>query len=226
MRAGDAEKFISSWSGGKDSCFACYKALQEGYRITGLVNFISSEFRRVRFHGIEADLIKLQAELSGIPLYQRATGPDTYEAEFKDTVKSLIHNGIKGMVFGDIYLEDHRQWVERVCGELGIRPVEPIWGKGREALIMDFINSGFTAVVVSGQTDLIDKEWIGRPVSRDFLEYMKSKPDLDICGENGEYHTFVTGGPLFHGRIEITGKEVISRDGFWFLDIQDYTVMR
>ncbi len=235
--------YISSWSGGKDSCFACYKALQAGYNVSHLVNFISKEYKRVSFHGIEAGLIKMQAELAGIPLYQKETTPDNYENEFKDAVKSLMHNennlplllkggegelsnGIKGMVFGDIYLEEHRQWVDRVCKELGVKPIEPLWEKNTEELIKDFIITGFQAVVVSGQAKFIDEGWIGEPVSRDFMEYLKKRSDVDICGENGEYHTFVVGGPLFKGRIEITEKEVISRNGYWFLDIKDYKVIR
>jgi uncharacterized protein (TIGR00290 family) len=217
--------YISSWSGGKDSCFACYKALQTGYKVTHLVNFISKEYKRVSFHGIESGLIKIQSELAGIPLYQKETTPDNYENEFKDAVNCLAHHGIKGMVFGDLYLEEHRQWVERVCKELGLEAIEPLWERNTEELMQDFINNGFQAVVVSGQERFIDREWIGKTINRDFMEYLKSKPDVDICGENGEYHTFVVSGPLFRGRIEITEKEVISRNGYWFLDIKDFRVV-
>ena len=90
--------------------------------------------------------------------------------------------------------------------------------------MQDFINNGFQAVVVSGQERFIDREWIGKTINRDFLEYLKSKPDVDICGENGEYHTFVVSGPMFKGRIEITEEEVIRRDSYWFLDIKDFRV--
>lgn len=108
---------ISSWSGGKDSCLACYKAIQEGYEVKFLLNFISKEYKRCCFHGIEARLLKLQAELIGIPLIQKEVGPDMkeYEKEFKKAVEELKLKGIKGMVFGDVYLEEHRSWVERVC---------------------------------------------------------------------------------------------------------------
>ena len=83
--------YISSWSGGKDSCFACYKALQTGYKVTHLVNFISKEYKRVSFHGIESGLIKIQSELAGIPLYQKETTPDNYESEFKDAVRIVLN---------------------------------------------------------------------------------------------------------------------------------------
>jgi len=236
--------YIASWSGGKDSCFACYKALKAGYKITYLINFISKEYKRVSFHGIESGLIKIQSELAGIPLYQKETTPDNYESEFKDAVRSLVHNEnnppsppfskggkgglsnvIKGMVFGDIYLEEHKQWVERVCNDLKIEAIEPLWERNTEELIQDFIQKGFQAVVISAQERSVDKEWIGKTVNRDFVEYLKTKPEVDICGENGEYHTFVVAGPLFRGRIEIIEKEVISRNGYWFLDIKGFRVV-
>lgn len=218
--------YISLWSGGKDSCFACYKALQAGYEVTNLINFISKEYKRVSFHGIEGRLIKIQSELTGIPLHQKETTPNNYENEFKGVMRSLKHYGIKGMIFGDIHLEEHRQWVEKVCKELGIEPIEPLWERDTKELMQDFINNSFQAVVVSGQAKFIDKEWIGQSVNRDFMEYLKTKSDVDICGENGEYHTFVVAGPLFKGRIEITEKEVINRNGYWFLDIKDCRITR
>lgn len=216
--------YIASWSGGKDSCFACYKALKSGYKIIFLVNFISKASKRVSFHGIESELIKTQSNLLGIPLHQKETTPGNYEYEFKDAVKSLEHYGIKGMVFGDIYLEEHRQWVQRVCNELVIEAIEPLWGRNTEELMQDFISNGFQAVVISGQEKFIDKEWIGRTVNKDFLEYLKTT-DADICGEKGEYHTFVVSGPLFKGRIEITEKDLIRRNGYWFLDIKEFMVV-
>lgn len=226
--------YISSWSGGKDSCLACYKALKAGYKVRYLVNFISKEYQRVSSHGTEKDLIKIQSELLGIPLYQKETTPDNYENAFKEAVKAvgtycntpLRPLGIKGMVFGDIYLDEHRQWVDRVCGELGIEAIEPLWGMNTEEHLTDFIAKGFRAVIVSGQAKFIDKEWIGMPVDMNFVRYLKTKPEVDICGEKGEYHTFVVSGPLFKGEIEITDKEVISRNGYWFLDIGDYKVLR
>ncbi len=237
--------YISSWSGGKDSCFACYKALKSGYKVTHLANFITKEYKRVSFHGTEAGLIKIHSELSGIPLYQKETTPDNYENEFKEAVRSIIKNennpssspfakagmrglsnSIKGMVFGDIYLDEHRHWVERVCKDLGLEAVEPLWEKNTEELLKDFINTGFAAVVVAGQAKFIDKEWIGKTVDLEFMEYLKKRGDVDICGEKGEYHTLVTGGPLFKGRIEITEKEVIEKDGYWFLDIKGYRIIR
>jgi len=209
--------YVASWSGGKDSCFACYKAILDGYDISHLVNFISSKYRRVSFHGTEARLIQLQADAAGIPLIQKETTREGYEQEFRDAVKALIPHGVEGMVFGDIYLREHKDWTERVCGDLGIKSIEPLWGKQPERVLGEFIDSGFQAIIVSTKADLFDKGWIGKTVDDEFLKYLE-KNDIDPCGENGEYHTFVVGGPLFRKKIEISRGEVIKRESYWFLD--------
>lgn len=213
--------YIVSWSGGKDSCLACYEAIRQGYQISHLVNFISKEYHRVNFHGTEARLIQLQSYSLRISLVQQETSWDDYEPAFKEAVRSLIPEGVEGMVFGDIYLEEHKQWVERVCGELGIKALEPLWGKSTEEVLTTFINSGFEAVVVSAQADLIDPEWVGEVVSQSFMDYLKSK-NIDLCGENGEYHTLVTGGPIFRGKIRLLETNRILRDNRWFLDTVSY----
>ena len=176
------------------------------------------------FHGTEARLIQLQSQSIGIPLLQKETTWNGYEQEFKEAVKSLLPNGIKGMVFGDIYLQEHREWVERVCGELGIEAVEPLWNKDTEKVFTDLIDAGFEAIIVSAKAELIDEDWIGRRVDRDFMQYLKAK-DIDLCGENGEYHTLVVDGPLFNQRIEIIESRTISRDNYWFLDTVKYRLV-
>ncbi len=215
--------YIGSWSGGKDSCFACYRAMCGGYDISYLVNFISKEYRRVSFHGTEDKLIQLQAKALGLPVLQKETTGNGYEQEFKEAVRSLIPNGIKGMIFGDIYLQEHKDWVERVCGELGIEAVEPLWGEEPERILLDFIDAGFEAIIVSAKADLLGKEWIGQKVDRDFFKYLKEN-SIDICGENGEYHTLVVDGPMFKKKIRITEKKSITREGYWFLDTLEYSL--
>lgn len=218
--------YISSWSGGKDSTLACARALERGYDVRAIANFISDDYRRVRFHGTEAGLIGEQAALAGLEVFQRETSASGYEEDFKRALRERAAEGFTGMVFGDIYLEEHRQWVERVCAEVGMEAVEPLWGEPTLALLGEFIERGFTAVLVSGMKEHVEREWIGRKLDREFVEYMKGRSGADPCGERGEYHTFVTGGPIFGGRIEITEKEVVERDGFWLLDIRDYKVKR
>lgn len=159
---------IASWSGGKDSCFACYQAILAGYDISYLVNFISVEYKRVVFHGTEARLIQLQAEATGIPLHQKETTGGGFEQVVKAAIGNLIPEGIEGVICGDIYLEENRALMERICVDLGIL-VEPLWGKVPEKILLDFVDSGFEATVVSADSNLFDKEWIGRKVDRDFF---------------------------------------------------------
>jgi uncharacterized protein (TIGR00290 family) len=213
--------YCASWSGGKDSCLACYLAMKQGMKLSHLVHFD----RPNNLHGVDPAMIKLQADLTGIPMIQRKVASEDFEREFKKTIEELVMSGTKGMVFGDIYLEPHKEWVDRVCYELGIEPVEPLWGMKTEDIIQEFLSIGFDTIVASGNQDLIDKKYIGQRMDREFIEYLKSKK-LDVCGENGEFHTFVTRGPLFRGKIEITASDVISRDGFWFLDVRDYKIVR
>ncbi|MFC1624113.1 diphthine--ammonia ligase [Candidatus Omnitrophota bacterium] len=217
---------ISSWSGGKDSCLACYKAMKNGFKVKYLLNFISKEYRRCSFHGIEAELLKLQAELVGIPLVQKEVTPDMkkYEEEFKEAVSLLKAKGIKKMVFGDIYLSDQINWVERVCKDLGIQPIEPLWGASPHRILEEFIDLGFKTIVVSCKADLFGKDFVGRCIDNDFLNELRDK-DICPCGENGEFHTLVVDGPIFKRKIEILKSEPVLKEGFWkywFLDIKEY----
>ena len=213
--------YTASWSGGKDSCLACYKAMLDGYAMHGLVNFVSKEYGRVSFHGMETRLIQLQAEAIGLRLWQRETTKADYEQEFKEAVRKLIPDGVEGMVFGDIYLQRHRDWTEKVCGELGIQAVEPLWGREPEQLLREFIGAGFEAIIIGAKSSIIGAEWLGRRVDEDFIEYLKDKGACP-CGENGEYHTLVVNGPMFKRAIEIIEARTIARDGYWFLDTCKY----
>ncbi len=222
-------RVIASWSGGKDSCLALYEAVQAGHEVACLLNFLSKGSGRCCFHGIPAELARLQARCLSIDIVQREVSPDmtAYEEEFKDAVAGLKKDRkIEGMVFGDIYLDEHRQWVERVCTDLAIRPLEPLWHKPPAEVFDEFTGLGFKAVVTSARYDLFDGSFVGRDVDSDLKRHLEEK-GVCVCGENGEYHTFVGDGPIFRDRIEITKAETVVRDGFWkhwFLDIQSYRI--
>jgi uncharacterized protein (TIGR00290 family) len=217
-------KVIVSWSGGKDSCLSCYKAMKMGYNVCYLLNTISTEYKRVRFHGIKDILIKKQAHAIGIPLLQIETTANSYEKEFKEGIKSVLSEGIEGMVFGDIFLH-MREFADKICKELGIQSIEPLCGYSPEEILLDFINSGFESVIVATQANLLGKEWIGRKLDKYFLKYIKHLNNIDICGENGEFHSLVIDGPIFKQKINITKSDKILREGYWFLDIQEYKLI-
>jgi len=222
----DKLKAISSWSGGKDSCLACYRAMQQGYDVKLLLNFISRESKRGCFHGIEGRLLKFQADLIGIPLEQKEVSPDMqkYEEEFKAAVTELRGKDIGSMVFGDIYLLEHESWIERVCGDLNINALEPLWNNTPEDIIDEFLNAGFKAVIVSCKADIMGKEFLGRYIDKELVTELK-KRNICPCGEKGEFHTLVVDGPIFKKAIKIVESEPVIKEGFWkhwFLDIKEY----
>jgi uncharacterized protein (TIGR00290 family) len=203
---------------------AYYKALRQGHQIHYLLNFISRESKRGCFHGIEARLLKLQAELIGVPLIQKETTADMkkYEEEFKEAVSAIP--GVGAMVFGDIYLDEHKEWVERVCRDVGVRALEPLWNASPSRLIEEFVDAGFKAIVVSAQADKFGKDFVGREVDKSLLKELVSR-NICPCGENGEFHTLVVDGPIFKRRIEIVKSAPVLKEGFWkhwFLDIKQY----
>lgn len=215
---------MASWSGGKDSCLAYYKAIKKGYDVKRLLNFVSREYGRCCFHGIQRDLIKLQAELIGIPLVQKEVTADMkeYEKEFKEAV--LEFKDIESMVFGDIYLDEHKDWVERVCKDIGIMPIEPLWNVPAIDVAEEFVDLGFKSIVVSCQADKFEKDFVGRIIDKELINELQEK-NICPCGENGEFHTFVVDGPIFKRRIKILESEPVLRESFWkywFLDIKEY----
>ncbi len=222
----DKRKAISSWSGGKDSCLACYRAMQQGYDVKLLLNFISRESKRGCFHGIEGRLLKFQADLIGIPLEQKEVSPDMakYEEEFKAAVTELRGSDIGSMVFGDIYLLEHESWIERVCRDLNINALEPLWNNSPDSIIDEFLKAGFKAIIVSCKADVMGKEFLGRYIDKALVKELKEK-GICPCGEKGEFHTLVVDGPIFKRPIKILQAEPIEKEGFWkhwFLDIKQY----
>ncbi|MFX1392560.1 MAG: diphthine--ammonia ligase [Promethearchaeota archaeon] len=220
--------YIVSWSGGKDCCLAYYMAIQKGYKVSHLINFISEDDRMIKSHEIQDKLIQLQAELIGLPLLQKSIKWNNYKEEFKTTVNKFISKDIKGVIFGDIYVPEfkvqkHKIWVDRVCNELGIKAIEPLWGIESEKILLKFIDLDFEAIIVCIENNLFDEGWLGQKVDKDFFKYLK-RNNIEICGEKGEYHTFVTKCPMFKKKILIEKSRPIMKDNYWFLNILDYSL--
>ena len=221
-------RVVASWSGGKESCFACYKAISEGFEIPYLMNFISKDGRCMS-HGLDSKLILAQSEAIGIPMVQRKVTWETYEKEFKSVIRKLKQSGVEGAVFGDISnIAGHEGWIDRVCSELGIKPIKPLWDSDPEQLLTDFIDEGFKALVIMVKADFFGKEWLGRKIDEAFmrdLRKLEGKADIHPCGELGEYHTFVYDGPLFRKRLKILGFKKKMTEGCWFLDIRSHDIV-
>lgn len=212
-------KAFVSWSGGKESTLAFYRAMKNCIQSVCLINMLSEDGSYSRSHGINSELIKAQAEAIGIPIIQRKTTWESYEDNFKDTIMQLKNEGVEAGVFGDIDLQEHREWVERVCRETGIKAILPLWGEEREKLLMDFITSGFKAIVCSTNASFLGSEWLGREVDYKFIEDLKALGNIDLCGEKGEYHTFVYDGPIFREPVKFTKNKKVLKGKNWFLEI-------
>lgn len=203
---------------------ACWYALDQGHEVGYLLNMMYSGPRRVSFHGTRGHMIARQAEAMGITLAQFTVPLDLaqYETHFKRALSVLKRRGVTGVVFGDIYLEGHREWVERVCADMGLAAILPLWGRETGDLLDAFVEAGFEAVVVAANARFFTEEWLGRRIDRQFvadLGTLAARGEIDICGERGEYHSLVVDGPLFQRRMAVTLGTRTQRDGYWLLDI-------
>jgi diphthine-ammonia ligase len=216
-------KYAASWSGGKDSCFAYWKAISQGLKVSHLLNFINQDSTRAMSHGLDSKLIALQAQAMGLPILQQKVTWETYEAGFKDALEKLKLKGITGLVTGDIYLQEHKDWIDRVCGESGVKAVLPLWEMDTAQLLTDFIQAGFKAIIVSVKAQLLGKEWLGRQVDSKLASEL-GQLTIDVCGEGGEFHTFVYDGPAFKKPVKIGKAVPIARNNHWTLDILEYSL--
>ena len=208
-------KVFSSWSGGKECALATHKVISQGHEVLSLLNFISEDGERSRSHGIKSSVLALQAEAIGIPLIQIKTSWENYEENFKKVVMELKDEGIEGGVFGAMDLEENREWVERVCSEVGIKAFLPLWGIRSEELIEEFLKLKFEAMVVATR---LEENLLGKVLDKALIRQI-SKLGSHPCGENGEYHTFVTDGPIFRKALKVTRGESKKRDDMWFWEI-------
>ena len=219
-------KIVAAWSGGKDSCFACYKAIQQGYDVSNLLVMMSNQSES-DFHMIRSEILDAQSQAIGIPIMKRITTPDTYEQEFKKALLAMRANGVKGIVTGDVFdVALHEAgWLDRICKEVGLTPVRPLWHRSTQQILEEFINEGFKATLVRIRTDKLGMDWLGREVNKEFFDDLLKLGTVDPCGEHGEFHTFVTDGPLFKkNRIEILESEKVKLDGSGRLVIKRFEV--
>jgi uncharacterized protein (TIGR00290 family) len=192
-----AADYALMWSGGKDSYLALRRGLDQGLNVTTLVNFYDAKSGRVRFHATRKELIAAQAFALGLRLLQHGTTADGYEAAFDGAVRQLAGSGFHGVVFGNIHLADVRGWFEERVRAHGLEHHEPLWGNPSAALLDEFVDTGASAVVTCIETAKLPAAWLGRPIDEAFAADIARHPAVDPCGERGEYHTFVHGGPRF-----------------------------
>jgi diphthine-ammonia ligase len=218
-------KVIISWSGGKDSSFAYYKALKANFSVVSLVTFMHTADKS-NFHGIKADILDEQAKSIGIQIHKSVTEPESYEKYFKETLLHFKASGVQGLVTGDISeVPIHEEgWIERVCTEVGLKPIRPLWQTNTTQIFKDYIKAGFKATVVRTKLDALGEEWLGRQLDQSFLNDILQLHGVDPCGEGGEYHTIVTDGPIFKNQINIVKTTKSTQNGYGHLEIDQYTI--
>ncbi|MES2297420.1 MAG: diphthine--ammonia ligase [Pseudomonadota bacterium] len=186
---------LVSWSGGKDSCLALWRARQAGSAIALLITAMDETGQRSRSHGVPPALLQAQADALGVPLSFYDTSWTTYEEKFIGMLGAARARGITHAIFGDIDLLAHREWEEKVCAAAGLQAELPLWGEARRKLVDEFLAAGFKAVVVCVNGSVLGPEFCGRDFDAAFLADLPA--GVDACGENGEFHTFVVDGPAF-----------------------------
>jgi diphthine-ammonia ligase len=215
-------KAFVSWSGGKDCMLAMYRFLNNPENeVLYLVNMCDDQSDRSRSHGLSRDMIQHQTRQLNIPVIQEKANWFNYETRFKKIMSSLRAEGITAGVFGDIYLVEHRNWIERVCNESGIEAIFPLWGSHTTDLFNEFVESGFQALTVSVRNGMLPESFLGRNLDAPFLQDILALGQVDPCAENGEFHSFVYDGPLFHSPVSFEKGRMHQQDNHLFLEIRE-----
>lgn len=228
----EKEKCIFCWSGGKDSALALYKIVQENkYDIVALLTTINETFNRVSMHGVRVELLEKQAKSIGLPLikmYVRESTNDEYERMMETLLLEQKSKGVTKIIFGDIFLEDLRVYRENNLAKVGLTAVFPLWKQNTKDLIHEFFDLGFKTIVCCVNDEHLNKEQVGVKLNQSFIN--KLPTNVDVCGENGEFHTFCYEGPIFNFSIKFKIGEKLYKPielntidsktkGFWFCDL-------
>jgi len=210
--------FVASWSGGKDSAMAYYRAIQSGMTPERLLTMFQEDEEVSKSHALSYEVVQAQAERLGIPLMIRGAGWDDYEMKFIDAMDECREAGITHGVFGDIDLEGHLEWVQKTCAKSGIIPIHPLWQEPRRAILDELLDIGFEAVIVVVNKTMMPAEYVGRTFTRELMDELEEL-GIDSCGENGEFHTVVVDGPIFSSRLPVIFGDIHENDGYVFLTV-------
>jgi len=192
------------------------------YEVIALLTTVTEGYDRISMHGVRRALLRRQAESLGLPLAEvrlpKQASNQEYEARITETLERYKQNGVTGVAFGDIFLEDLRQYREQNLARLALKGLFPIWKRDTSDLLRSFMGSGFKAITVCVDTQALGKEFVGRVIDQQFVSELPA--GVDICGENGEYHSFVYDGPIFGRSVaHRPGERVLRDDRFHFCDL-------
>jgi len=211
------------WSGGKDSALALETLLRDGVPVSGLLTTVTESYERIAMHGVRRSLLHRQAEAVGLPLYEvripAGCGNSLYEARMEEALRAQLALGVRRVAFGDIFLADLREYRERNLARAGMEALFPLWRRDTGALAKEFCRRGFRAVAVCVDAKRLPAPFAGRELDESFFRDLPA--DVDPCGENGEFHSFVYQGPLFSRPLDVERGEVVEREGFYFCDLKE-----
>jgi uncharacterized protein (TIGR00290 family) len=224
-----ADLALFCWSGGKDSALALHALSRNAeVRVASLLATVTEGYDRVSMHGVRRELLHRQAESLRLPLHEVFIPPQCvnpiYETRMEEAMRHFLAKGIRKVAFGDIFLEDLRRYRENNLARVEMQAVFPIWKRDTRELVRDFQALGFRAVAVCIDSRVLDPGFAGRELDASFFSALP--PNVDPCGENGEFHTFVFDGPLFAQPVPFTIGEKVERDGFVFCDLLPATPLK
>lgn len=216
------KKTLLSWSSGKDSAWALHILRQQtDIEVVGLFSTFNQEFNRIAMHAVKNELVQRQAESLDLPVQLIPIPYPCSNNEYRKTMAEFIEQakqqGVESIAFGDLYLEDIRSYREEQLAASGVTPLFPLWGRDTKALSKEMISAGLRAKITCIDPKKVPLALAGKEFDSSFLEQLPA--DVDPCGENGEFHTFVFDGPMFKQAVTIVEGETLSRDGFVFTDL-------
>jgi uncharacterized protein (TIGR00290 family) len=216
------EAVLFCWSGGKDSAMALHVLQQDPHvRVAALLTTVTEGYDRISMHGVRRELLQQQAQSIGLPLHEvfipQQCVNSIYEARMEDALRMRLAEGIRRVAFGDIFLEDLRAYREKNLARIGMTALFPLWKRDTRELIVYFHAEGFRSIAVCVDSRVLDPSFAGRELDRAFFEELP--PQVDWCGEQGEFHTFAFAGPIFKKAVRFQAGERAERDGFVFCDL-------
>jgi uncharacterized protein (TIGR00290 family) len=216
------EPILFCWSGGKDSAMALHTLLQQGeYRVASLLTTVTETYDRISMHGVRRQLLHQQAQSIGLPLHEVLIPPQCvnpiYQARMEEALRIYWNQGVRKVAFGDIFLEDLRDYREKNLARINMTALFPIWKRDTRELARYFLANKFRAFTACIDPQILSPSFGGRELTESFFNDLP--PNADPCGEHGEFHTFVFDGPIFRQPIPVRTGELVYRDGFVFCDL-------
>lgn len=214
---------VLAWSGGKDSAMVLHALLEDDrYEVVSLLTTVAKQYERISHHGVREELLEQQAAALGIRLrklylHQDHCSNEDYEAAMKKVMLEYKEKGVLTVAFGDIFLQDLREYRENNLAKVGMKGIFPIWRRDTNEIIQTFIALGFKAYLTCVDCEKLGEKFAGRPIDADLI---RDLPDgVDPCGENGEFHSFVYDGPIFRRPVSLSVGQVVLRDVRYFADL-------